>query len=214
MSNSNPKFLNRFTKIPFLIDLLLKKKLTLLNPSLWEDGNDRFIMELYRKRENKESLFALCLTDSRETIHHWNAFADGESGCCIEFNYNKLCDCIKKVDCDFYYQKIEYKKIKDLATNEKESKKFPFLKRDPFRPEKEFRIVALCNTVQTNSFSIPITLDTINRITLSNKLPKEIFENVKNGLNIIAPEFKGKISHSTLFNNVKWIGHFEEKSGN
>lgn len=41
--------LNRFTTVPFLIDLLRRKKLALLNPSFWKDVNDREITEVYRK---------------------------------------------------------------------------------------------------------------------------------------------------------------------
>jgi hypothetical protein len=39
------KKLNRFTSIPFLIDLLKREKLSLLNPSFWEDYNDRETVE-------------------------------------------------------------------------------------------------------------------------------------------------------------------------
>jgi hypothetical protein len=51
MANTSPAFLNRFTTLPFVIDLLARKQLTLLNPGFWEDYNDRVTMELYRKKK-------------------------------------------------------------------------------------------------------------------------------------------------------------------
>ena len=211
MSNMKPKFLNRFTTIPFLIDLLKRKQLTLLNPDLWEDDNDKATIELYRKKKNKTSIYALCLTDDTETIHHWNTFASGTSGCCIEFHYDKLIDQISKNDA-VTYGKIKYVKIKDLKTLKIKTEKLPYLKRYPFRPEKEFRIIMLSNEEQKESFDIPISLDSIKRITITNKLPESVFKSVKQDIIKISSELKEKINHSTLFDNPTWKKYFDSQN--
>jgi len=71
--------INRFTTIPFLLDLLLRQKLTLLNPSSWEDYNDRETVEAIKNRAGVSAVYALCLTYGNETVHHWNAFGNGTS---------------------------------------------------------------------------------------------------------------------------------------
>jgi hypothetical protein len=168
-------------------------------------------MELYRKKKNKTSIYALCLTDDRETIHHWNAFASGMSGCCIEFHYDKLIAAITQKDA-IVYGKTEYITLKDLSTLGDKIENLPFLKRYPFRPENEFRIVALCDEPQRELFDIPISLNSIKQITITNKLPESVFKSVKQGIIAISPELKGKIFHSTLFNNSKWRKHFDKNS--
>ena len=71
MSSQKIQKLNRFTTLPILLDLLERKKLTLLNPILWEDKNDSEIILEYKKRKNIKNLFALCFSHNDETIHHW-----------------------------------------------------------------------------------------------------------------------------------------------
>jgi hypothetical protein len=90
MMKTELKKLNRFTTLPVLLDLLKRKRLVLLNPATWEDKNDSEILKEYKRRKNLPNLFALCFSYGDETIHHWKTFADGISGCCIEFDAPKL----------------------------------------------------------------------------------------------------------------------------
>lgn len=206
--NSGIKKLNRFTTIPFLIDLLKRKKLTLLNPGLWEDYNDRETMEVYRRKIKAESIYALCLTHQSETIHHWNAFASGSGGCCIELSPAKLFAILEK-NKDITHGKTEYVRIKDLS--DFEPAKLPYFKRHPFEPEKEYRIIATSDKKQEAVFDIDIDLDIIRRITISNKVPKSIFDSIEDVLLQINPAHKIKISHSTLYNNPAWKNHFRNQ---
>ena len=200
--------LNRFTSIPFLIDLLKRQKLTLLNPRYWEDYNDRETMELYRRNINAEALYALCFTHGSETIHHWNAFAGGTGGCCVEFSPERL---FKILDADerIVHGKVEYLSLRSLpkATDHN----LPFVKRQPFAPEKEYRIIAATNSEQHAFFEIDIDINTIRRITINNKIPHSVYQSIKESLLQIAPNYKGKIYHSTLYSNPVWINHFRNK---
>ena len=198
--------LNRFTTIPFLIDLLRRKKLALLNPAFWDDFNDRETMEIYRKAAKAKSIYALCMTYKNETIHHWNAFANGTSGCCIEFSPAKLIDVLDQNG--IMHGKAEYIRVRDLADTKIKTEQIPFVKREPFSPESEYRLVALSAKSQEASFSIDIDLDIIRKVTISNKVPKPVFESLKESIKEMVPGCRAKIYHSTLYNNADWIGHF------
>lgn len=202
------KKLNRFTTLPFLLDMLNRKKLTLLNPNYWEDYNDRETMDTYRKKIKAESIYALCLTHKNETIHHWNAFADGTSGCCIEFSPTRLIEILDKENIS--HKKTEYIRIKDLPNLEITTEQLPYVKRYPFEPENEYRIIAASKEKQKSIFEIDINIEIIRRVTLSNKMPENVFESNKKILLQIAPQLKGKIYHSTLYGNNNWITHFRK----
>ncbi|MFZ1528852.1 MAG: hypothetical protein WAT19_08880 [Ferruginibacter sp.] len=198
--------LNRFTTIPFLFDLLRRKKLSLLNPAFWEDFNDRETIEIYRKAVKAKSIYALCMTYKNETIHHWNAFANGTSGCCIEFSPGRLTELLDRNG--ILHGKTAYIRVRDLATSKIEKERLPFVKREPFSPESEYRLIALSGKKQEASFDIDIDLDIIRKITISNKVPKTVFESLKASIKEMVPQCRAKIYHSTLYNNADWIGHF------
>ncbi len=202
------KKLNRFTTIPFLIDLLKRKKLSLLNPAFWEDYNDRETIEIYRKTVKAKSIYALCLTYKNETVHHWNAFANGTSGCCIEFSPTRLLAALDAQN--IMHGKTEYVQVRDLHKFECRINTLPFVKREPFSTESEYRIIATSGKKQEATLDIDIDINIIRRITISNKIPENVFASLKETLEEIVPDFSGKIYRSTLYNNNKWVGHFKD----
>jgi hypothetical protein len=194
--------LNRFTSLPFLIDMITRQKLVLLNPATWEDYNDRATMEAYKHKLKAASIYALCLSYG-ETIHHWNAFASGTSGCCIEFSREKLFG--KLNNAGIGHGKAEYLSMNNLSMLKPELS--PYLKRLPYKPEKEYRIVLTSNEEQQSAYEIPIDLNIIRKITITNKIPRPVFESLKTVLKSLG--FKGKIYQSTLYSNNTWISHFK-----
>ena len=207
-----PDFLNRFTTIPFLLDLMIEKRLTLLNPDKWEDYNDRVTMDLYKKKKEAKSIYALCLTSKRETIHHWSAFAPGTSGCCIEFDYFKLVNQINSFP-GLSHATTQYVKLNDLKKLPGNIEILPYLKRQAFETEQEYRLVVVSSKPQEASIDIPISLKCINRITFTNKLTESVVDSLKQAINLVAPEYKGRLVRSTLFNNSRWSNHFSKQNG-
>ena len=200
--------LNRFTTLPFLFDMLLRKQLTLLNPDSWEDYNDRITIKAYKNKVNAKSIYALCLTHKSETVHHWNAFANGPSGCCIEFNYPKI-KLLLDNRPNVRHSESEYIKVSSISTYSTDNfKALPFIKRLPFKPENEYRIIATSNNNQNPCFDIPINLNIINKITLSNKLPEISFNSVRSALGKLQPTLLSKIHRSTLYDNSTWVNYF------
>jgi hypothetical protein len=201
--------LNRFTTFPILLDLLQRKKLTLLNPTSWEDRNDAEIILEYKKRKGIKNLFALCLTHEDETVHHWKTFSNGSSGCIIEFDAEKLFAVLDKIP-NLTHGPVTYRKLADIEKRDTvlDIDKIPFTKRWPYRCEAEYRIIATTDGVE-KFFEIDITLDIIKRITISQQMPQEIFTTIKKHLQGLKGNPENKISRSTLYENKRWIGRFK-----
>jgi len=203
------KKLNRFTTLPILLDLLQRKKLTLLNPKLWEDKNDTEIILEYKKRKKIKNLFAACFTDDDETIHHWKTFSNGSSGCVIEFDFDKLIDIVEKIP-GLIHGKVIYRRLIDVQKNKIPIDKMPFTKRWPYRCEEEYRII-IENKEDIDFFEIDIPLNIINKVTISQQMPKKIYDTIKEYLQEAPGNPEHRISHSTLYENSRWINTFKKK---
>lgn len=213
MTTTNSKHLKRFTTLPVLIDLLRRKKIVLLSPEKWEDRNDAEIMLEYKKREELEHLYAVCFSEGDETIHHWTAFSSGSSGCCIEFDRELLLNEIKKIP-GIRMGSVSYRKLKDVKAGAIEISDIPFTKRWPYRCEEEYRIIFESkdsSATLDGFFDIDITLKCIRKIIISQRMPEQVYQTIKEYLR---GEFRNpdqRINKSTLYENKIWISKFKKK---
>jgi hypothetical protein len=209
--NSKNK-LNRFTTLPVLLDILINRRLVLLDPESWPDRNDSKTLVDYKKRQNLEKLFALCFAECSETIHHWNSYADGISGCCIEFNKEKL----KKHLSNFAglrFESVDYKTFEQLESGCRDDQQTPFTKRWAYHIEDEFRVIWESKKSNLDCYIIDgIDLEIIQKITFSQKMPEPIFQTVQSHLVNCFHISKEKINHSTILENQVWIAHFGQHS--
>ncbi|MBL7932267.1 MAG: hypothetical protein JNL60_10210 [Bacteroidia bacterium] len=202
--------LNRFTEIRYLEDLLKRKKILLLNPDCWEDSNDKATIDIYKKATGKRSVYALCMTHRSETSHHWNAFANGSTGCCIEISPRKFFKSLSKIK-NLKHGNVRYLPINELSKTSILGEDLPFIKRNPYSHENEYRFILTTSAKQERFFEIPIELNFIRKVTINNKVSQEEFEFIKGRLLKISPELK--INRSTLYNNERWINFFKRKFG-
>lgn len=200
--------LNRYTTLPVLLDLLKRKKLVLLDPATWEDRNDSEVMLEYKRRKKSQSLLALCFSHGSETIHHWKTFADGISGCCIEFSRKSLIEHIK-MHPGVRYRDVTYRKLKDLKGGTIRLNDMPFTKRWPYRCEEEFRIIWEGDTA-TTYYEIPFDLKLINKITISQRMPKQVYSTILKYLKTAFNNPDQRINRSTLYENKTWIDKFKQ----
>lgn len=200
------KRLNRFTTLPILLDFLERKKLVLLDPKSWDDKNDTEVILSYKKKKKIKNLFALCFTWDYETIHHWKTFASGSAGCCIEFDANKLIAIFEKNNLK--HGIIHYKKIKELKPMQFDLDDMPFFKRSPYACEQEYRVIWEGND-DISCFEIDVPLETISRITISQHMPRPVFETIKALLKTSFKDPDKKINMSTVYENKRWINYFK-----
>lgn len=200
--------LNRYTTLPVLLDLLERRKLTLLNPELWDDKNDSAVILAYKQKKQIKNLFAVCMSFGDETVHHWKTFSNGTSGCVIEFDAEKLFAVIDHIP-NLRHEKVIYRRLSDVEAKDAviDIEKMPFTKRWPYRCEEEYRIIVTDDS-DNQFFDVPISLDMIRRITISQQMPEPVYKTIKSYLQSAKGDPKRKINRSTLYENKRWISRF------
>ena len=195
--------LQRYTNLPSAFHVLQEKCLTLLNPNNWDDRNDAYYIEEFRRRNDAKSVLALCFTESTRTYHHWRVFAAGSDGVCIEFNKTKLLKTVK-AESGFIYRSIEYRTIKSAEKFHIRADDWPFVKRYPYKSEKEFRILFVDRNEKKETHRLDISLGCINRITLNPWMSNSLSDCVKSTLKGIKGCDKIPVYRSTIIDNERW----------
>jgi hypothetical protein len=208
MSPKKPKtparpFLNRYTSLPVLLDILVHKRIVLLKPSSWEDRNDSFYLERYKDEKKLRTVLALCFSTKRETFHHWKIFSAGSGGVCVEFDKARLLDGLTEA-AGFTLRKVDYAFITEVVLNRPKLADWPFLKRKPFEDEGEFRIVYENKTQDEPTKAIPIPLACIRRITLSPWLPEAVAQTVSKVLKQLPDCAAIQVGRSSLLETSRW----------
>lgn len=194
----------RYTELPALIHLLTHRELTLLDPMSWDDKNDSSFITLYKEKCELKSILALCFTKASETYHHWRVFAAGSSGVRIQFDESLLRVAARRIP-NLKFQEVEYLTIRQLREQVVPKEKLPFLKRYPFHPEQEMRLLWESSTEERRHLAVPIELSVIERITLSPWLHPALVEDVKALVKRIDGCASIKVYQSTLISNDDWL---------
>jgi hypothetical protein len=200
---TKPAYLRRYTSLPALLYMLHKKALTLLDPANWEDKNDSYYLSKYKERSKFTTVLAVCFTQSSERYHHWQLFAQGSSGVCVEFRREEF---VKQLlaRAGVLGRDVKYK---DLATAKRTRlpvKNLPFVKRIGYEGEAEYRFVYRATARKMASLDVPFTLDAIKRITLNPWIPAALHEEVKRTIKGVDGCKELEIVRSTLISNNQW----------
>jgi len=202
MKDPGEKFLRRYTTLAALSHMLLRRKITLLDPQSWEDRNDAFFMEQYKLRNGLKSVLAICFARGEETHHHWKCFSPGGDGVCIEFDKAKTVAGMgaQGVKCG----PVEYRTIEQLRLKPPTIDELPFIKRWPYQNENEYRMIYEDAGKVLPLKECDMELSWIERIHLSPWMPVALADAVKDMIRLI-PDCKGKtLNHSKLVDYAQW----------
>ena len=204
-SKSGPPvtILRRYTSLASLLALLQDKKLTLLSPGLWEDRNDAFYMSEYKTKKSLKTLLALCFSESDETYHHWRVFTHGADGVCIHFKREALLQALP-IGHQLIAGPVTYRKINDLPRLKPRLEQLPFLKRQPYSDECEFRLVYEDKRSEMETKGFPLPLRTITRVTLNPWLSAPLADAVKRTIKSTPGCTALKVYQTTLLENETW----------
>ena len=201
-------YLRRYTDITSLINILTNQELILVDPKSWDDKNDSHFIDVYKEKMGLKSVLALCFSQSSETYHHWSVFAKGPSGVCIKFKKSSIESFIKK-NKDLKLKELEYLTVKELSINGIKKNDLPFVKRTPFEPEKEIRLLWESKNENISSFSLKIDISSIVQITVSPWMHKSLLDSIRILLKSIEGCEKLKIIRSTIISNSDWFKYGE-----
>ncbi len=99
---------------------------------------------------------------------------------------------------------MDYKRVKQVEKEMPPMATWPFVKREPYRDENEFRIIYARRKKSQKTITIGFDLSCINRITLSPWLARPIAENIAQILKKLPGCKALKIKKSTLLENRRW----------
>lgn len=197
------KFVRRYTTLSSALDTLVRQRLVLLSPAKWDDTNDVEFMELYRAHAEAKSVLALCCAMASETYHHWRVFTQGMEGVCIEFEKAALENAVR--GHGVVAGPVEYLRVRDLeALTQADAHRLPFVKREGYSDEREWRIVATCKDEPKLTLPIGIDLGSITRLVLNPWMPPVLADNLRAIIRGLPGCAKLKIEASALTNSDRW----------
>ena len=198
-------FLRRYTDVLSVIDIVRERRLTLLSPQAWPDRNDALGLELYRKITGAVAVYASCLTDAAETSHHWQIFSNHNHGVCVVFDKDKLTSAFDEADVK--HGPMQYRTLKEIRETEGlDISSLPFLKRDTFKAEKEYRAIST-NTlglIAPTSVHVPIQIDCISKIVIGPTVPRPLGMTLKSVIREQSLSSELRVTFSALWNNRSW----------
>jgi hypothetical protein len=198
--------LRRYTKLPVLINMLLRKRIEMSNPKMWEDANDRAYLEHYRRLEDLKSVFVLCFTTGKAMFHHWKVFAGCHCGVCIRYKPRSLARSFAGVQL-ISMGRVHYlpkAQVEAVLSTPAARGMVPFLKRTQFEDEREYRIVyGIEDEIDRADFLLH--LDSIDSIVLSPWLSEAERMSVKRALRALPDCSNLKLTHSTTLSDRTWM---------
>jgi hypothetical protein len=201
------KYLRRYTTLPFLLDILQNMCITLVNPMTWEDKNDTYFIDKYKKESKNKTVLALCFSEANETYHHWKVYAGTSSGVCIQFHKNSLINCFKRYKGG-KHGKVLYKTInrldKDIIENKIKLEHLPFIKRYAFRDEKEYRFLYASSKEEWQTFDINIDKGSISKIVMNPWMSYNVIRSVEKSIHQIDGCSDIIVAQTSLINNSEW----------
>ena len=195
--------LSHYTQLPVLLGILEQKKIVLGSPDNWEDKTDRNILMKYARRKG-ENIRVMCLTelpeDKYDSILHWKIYAPGISGCRIDFNKDMMIKIAKSHGAEI--KEVKYTDYIDRKKTEN-PQIIPFLKRCPYSPEYEWRIIWTGKENKDFELDISDFLEKkiIWKVKLSAELPKNLAVSLRS---FLQKKYKIEANQSWINQDQEW----------
>ena len=208
--------LRRYTNLVETIHLLKTKKIALVDPRTWDDRNDVFYLTQYSEFVG-DPVAALCFCQGSERYHHWRVFASGVGGVCIEFHGDWLIHELTSVHEELLGNEVTYRRFAAVLRERPNMWELPFLKRNGYRDEKEYRIIRLwlladdwgedgmlVRHKRDEKRQYSIRLGCIKRIVLNPWMPEPFRTSVTETLRAIEGCENLRVTQSRLINSEAW----------
>ena len=183
--------------------MLQNRTITLLDPITWDDSNDIFYLEEFKRRKKLKSVLALCLSSAGESYHYWKVFAGHPSGVCIRFHQAPLIRALSRTR-GLTIAALDYREMTAARKRILTVDDFPFVKRTAYKDEREVRALWQSATDERSTLEVPFPLRCIDRVTLSPWLPKPLVDATKVMLRSIEGCSRLEVVRSTIVASEEW----------
>jgi hypothetical protein len=217
MANNN--WLKKYTSFEYLKGIVRENKLYLASETdrkCWDDENDKALIKIYEKKK-KCRVRITCLTSAPDRYHFWKIYADPSprnQGVCLWFDKSGFTSDVEN-DATVCGKLVRYKNLSNLAPDFQVSL-LPFLKRDQFRSESEFRVLrqSSCDASQDTNNFFSFSPNSLKRIYLSPWTPVEKGNAQKRKIaNWLAGDQDHIcVKHNRTLNYEKWISEAKRLS--
>jgi hypothetical protein len=197
------ELLRRYSELPYVLQMLQTRRLTLLNPSSWDDKNDSHYVQAYRERKRIGSVLALCLTEADQTYHHWRVFTHGSSGACVCFDKERLLTWISE-DTEISGRYVLYRSLGQIRKKKPTLEELPFLKRMAYEHEQEFRLLYTSNRKSIPVKTFPMPLNVIDHILVNPWLSPATCDAIENVVQLIPGCEDLGVYRATIVQNDEW----------
>lgn len=195
--------IKRYTELPFVLQALQEKKLVLLNPASWDDKNDAHYIKRFKQKQGLKGVLALCLTEAIQTYHHWRIFTHGASGACIHFRKREFEAWVAETK-NLTGSRVRYKTIAKLRAAPPTIQDLPFIKRDAYQHEAEYRLLHESKDTALSSVSFNFPVNLVERIVLNPWLPPTTVASIKGLICSIDGWENLSVIRATIVNNDDW----------
>ena len=219
------KYIYKIIPLRRFQNILLSRKIGLVNPSLWDDPYENFLLNQTFKIESGEeksfkvltsSLYGSCWTFNHNTDYGWKVYLKDEIGVQIKTKVSRLYDHFNYLKTDpnlatFQIGKVSYMKWKALKDTYEKSQfnaflflmnQSSFIKRYEYVHEKEIRLLLRYNNHASNVLTLDFDINEISKtIMLDPRLSYSDYELERQKLLTLG--YKGKIYRSTLYTPPK-----------
>jgi hypothetical protein len=203
VSACDQKALRRYTKFDHLLGALSTGKMHLRDTSDWEDRNDKFSIALFKEKKSVDALHALCFSKSSTKFHLWSLYGHREKGACAVLLMDHLIKEASKRS--FIARDVIYETIRKLKSpNQYNIDDLPFLKRNPYSAENEFRIISIGNNIDPSLLFLPVTPYIVVRVEINPWASDAEFSNMKQKINSVPGYEATEVIQSKILSSPNW----------
>lgn len=195
--------LKRYTELPFVLQALSNRELTLLSPRYWDDKNDAFYVEHYRKRAEHGSVLAMCFSATDPTYLHWRIFTHGASGAALYFKRDAF-EAWVAGQPSLQGRMVEYRKEDDLSQTRPSLEMLPYIKRWAYRAEEEYRLLLPLRETKVKAHSLSFDLQMVEKVVINPWIHKLTFESVKKIIHSIDGCSNIPVQRAAMVESSRW----------
>lgn len=169
----------------------------------WDDENDKYTLQKYREYISPKNVLALCFCDGAGNAYHWTALGKidpndpySEIKCSIVLNKDKF---LKYVDSEgMSHQEMKYCRNSEIRGYH--IKDLPYLKRNEFSIEKEYRVIY---TGDKSEFFLTDIIPHIDKIVIG-LCDKKEFDKIRKYIATTFHIDEAKITQNLLKGSEEW----------